>query len=68
VFKDQTGESPINYLINLRLEKAKNLLVSTESPIKSIAQAVGYKDAYYFSKLFKKYCGHSPCKFRAINK
>lgn len=68
VFKEQTGESPINYLINLRLEKAKNLLVSTESPIKSIAQAVGYTDAYYFSKLFKKYCGDSPCKFRAINK
>jgi len=68
VFKEKTGESPINYLINLRLEKAKDLLISTESQIKSIAQAVGYNDAYYFSKLFKKYYGHSPCKFRAINK
>ena len=68
VFKDKTGESPINYLINLRLEKAKDLLIATESPIKSIAQSVGYKDAYYFSKLFKKYYGDSPCKFRSINK
>ena len=68
VFKEKTGESPINYLINLRLEKAKDLLISTESPIKSIAQSVGYNDAYYFSKLFKKYYGDSPCKFRAINK
>lgn len=68
VFKEKTGESPINYLINLRLEKAKDLLISTESPIKAIAQSVGYKDAYYFSKLFKKYYEHSPCKFRSINK
>lgn len=68
VFKEKTGESPINYLINLRLEKAKDLLISTESPVKTIAQAVGYSDAYYFSKLFKKYYGNSPCKFRAINK
>ena len=68
VFKEKTGESPINYLINLRLEKAKDLLISTESPVKAIAQSVGYNDAYYFSKLFKKYYGHSPCKFRSINK
>lgn len=68
VFKEKTGESPINYLINLRLEKAKDLLISTESPIKSIAQAVGYSDAYYFSKLFKKYYGHSPYKYRLANK
>ena len=68
VFKEKTGESPINYLINLRLEKAKDLLISTESPVKAIAQSVGYIDAYYFSKLFKKYYRHSPCKFRSINK
>ena len=68
VFKEKTGESPINYLINLRLEKAKDLLISTESPVKAIAQSVGYSDAYYFSKLFKKYYGNSPCKFRLINK
>lgn len=67
VFKEKTGESPINYLINLRLEKARDLLMSTESPIKSIAQAVGYNDAYYFSKLFKKYYGYSPGKYRSIN-
>ncbi len=68
VFKEKTGESPINYLINLRLGKARNLLIYTESHVKSIAQSVGYKDAYYFSKLFKKYYGHSPCKFRSLNK
>lgn len=68
IFKDKIGDSPINYLINLRLEKAKNLLITTDFQIKSISQFVGYKDAYYFSKLFKKYYGYSPCKFRALNK
>lgn len=68
IFKERTGESPINYLINLRLERAKDLLISTELTIKIIAQSVGYKDAYYFSKLFKKYHGYSPSKFRLINK
>ncbi|GKX64792.1 AraC family transcriptional regulator [Inconstantimicrobium mannanitabidum] len=67
IFKDKTGESPINYLINLRLEKAKDLLASTELPIKAVAQSVGYKDAYYFSKLFKKYSCYSPSKYRSIN-
>ena len=66
-FKEKTGESPINYLINLRLEKAKNLLLTTEAPIKVIAHSVGYSDAYYFSKLFKKYYEYSPHKFRILN-
>lgn len=66
-FKEKTGESPINYLINLRLEKAKKLLLTTEMPIKVIAQSIGYSDAYYFSKLFKKYYNHSPYKYRVLN-
>lgn len=66
-FKEKTGESPINYLINLRLQKAKDLLLETEMPVKIIAQSVGYSDAYYFSKLFKKYYEYSPNKYRSIN-
>lgn len=64
LFKEVTGESPINYLINVRLRKAKKLLKKTDMSIKSISQSVGYSDAYYFSKLFKKYIGISPSKFR----
>ena len=66
-FKEMTGESPIKYLINLRLKKAENLLLTTKIPIKIIAQSVGYSDAYYFSKLFKKYYNYSPNKYRVIN-
>lgn len=65
IFKDETGESPINYLIKIRLEKAKEMLVSLKSDsVKEIATLVGYEDVYHFSKLFKKYYGMSPLHYR----
>lgn len=63
LFKEETGESPINYLIKIRMEKAKILLIKKELSIKEIANAVGYQDAYHFSKLFKKYTGISPSDY-----
>lgn len=65
IFKEETGESPINYLIKIRLEKAKSMLESDEPvSIKKIATSVGYDDAYHFSKLFKKYYGVSPLHYK----
>ena len=65
IFKEKTGDSPINYLIRIRLEKAKELLVSEENTsIKEIALKVGYEDVYHFSKLFKKHYGVSPLAYR----
>lgn len=65
IFKEETGESPINYLIKIRLEKAKDMLEASEAQsIKKIATTVGYDDAYHFSKLFKKYYGISPSHYR----
>lgn len=65
IFKEETGESPINYLIKIRLERAKEILSSSGSgSIKSIANEVGYEDVYHFSKLFKKYYGISPQHYR----
>jgi Transcriptional regulator containing an amidase domain and an AraC-type DNA-binding HTH domain len=65
IFKEETGESPINYLIKIRLEKAKDILQSKDSgSIKNIANQVGYEDVYHFSKLFKKYYGVSPLYYR----
>ena len=58
------GDSPINYLIRIRLSKAKELLESSKLSVKEISEAVGYKDPYYFSKLYKKYYGKSPSKTR----
>lgn len=65
IFKSEIGTTPINYLINMRMEKAKQLLtVNSDVSIQEIAQRVGYEDAYHFSKLFKKHYGESPTKYR----
>jgi AraC-like DNA-binding protein len=60
IFKEETGDSPINYLINVRLNKAHELLTEGRLSIASIAHDVGYEDAYYFSKLYKKHFGCPP--------
>lgn len=66
LFKSETGDTPINYLISLRMQKAKELLdQDPEKSIQSVAAAVGYEDAYHFSKLFKKYYGLSPLYYKA---
>jgi AraC-like DNA-binding protein len=64
IFKEEIGESPINYLIKIRLAKALELLKEGTLPIKAVAKYVGYDDAYHFSKLFKKYYGSPPSKFK----
>ncbi|MBS4957225.1 MAG: AraC family transcriptional regulator [Clostridium sp.] len=64
IFKEEIGDSPINYLIKIRLAKAEELLKDNTLPVKVIAKRVGYNDAYHFSKLFKKYYGVSPSSFR----
>lgn len=60
IFKDLTGVSPINYLIQIRLKKAHELLTTDDLTVKEVAKAVGYEDAYHFSKSFKKHFGTSP--------
>lgn len=66
LFKSETGDTPINYLISLRMEKAKELLDRNPSlSIQEAAAQVGYEDAYHFSKLFKKYFGLSPMYYKA---
>lgn len=66
LFKSETGDTPINYLIQLRLEKAKEILdTHPEQSIQQISASVGYDDAYHFSKLFKKHYGISPLYYRS---
>ncbi len=68
IFKEEIGDTPINYLIKIRLEHAKELLLSHPNlSIKEIASIVGYDDAYYFSKIFKKYYEYSPAEFKKRN-
>lgn len=65
IFKSETGDTPIRHLINIRLERARELLLQgSEMSVQEVAAAVGYDDAYHFSKLFKKYYGKSPSQIR----
>ena len=66
-FKRITGKSPNQYLLDLRLEKAKYLLVMTTLNISEIGYQTGFDSIFYFSKLFKKKYSCSPKKYRADN-
>ena len=67
IFKSETGIAPIRHLINIRLEKAKEMLEGGyEGSIQEVAALVGYDDAYHFSKLFKKRYGISPSQARRL--
>lgn len=66
-FKDITGLSPIQYLTDIRINKAKNLLLKSNLSISEISYIVGYINPLYFSRIFKKYTGHSPSIFRSQN-
>lgn len=62
IFKKITGKSPINYLINIRIQKAKELLMDGHT-ISEVTSAVGFTDVFYFSKCFKKCEGMPPSRF-----
>lgn len=64
LFNDYIGQNFIDYLTNLRIQSAKNLLKSTDLKIYEIADRVGYRDAYYFSTAFKKIVGINPTDYR----
>lgn len=64
VFKKETGQSYVNYLTEVRLKKAVELLNETDDKTYMIAQKVGYQEQNYFSYVFKKKYGVSPTKYR----
>jgi two-component system, response regulator YesN len=65
IFTKCTGENPSKYLMNLRINKAKNLLSNDKDlSIKDVGNLVGYPNQYYFSRIFKICTGKSPAKFR----
>ena len=64
IFKEETGYSLKDYLIQIRMEKSADLLTSTTFHISEIANAVGFPDALAFSKAFKKHFSQSPSNYR----
>ncbi|WP_160677111.1 AraC family transcriptional regulator [Clostridium sp. C8-1-8] len=63
-FNNLIGTTPWNYLTKIRLEKAVELMLREDSSIDIIAKKVGFSGENYFSKVFRKYLGTSPGRFR----
>lgn len=65
-FKSYSGIAPHQYLLQLKIEKAKTLLADHSKQIKEIALDLNFKSSFYFSKLFKEKTGLSPEQFRKM--
>ena len=63
-FKNKMGIRPSDYLANLRMEQARELLVTTNMLIREISLSVGYEDDHVFTRRFKKYTGKTPGQYR----
>ena len=63
LFRQQTGKTAGQYLLSLRMEKARALLTYTDAPVSRVAEQVGYTDLSAFSRRFSAYFGQSPRNF-----
>ena len=63
-FKKITKSTPMQYIISLRIKSAMNLLENTDYSIVQVAEAVGYDNPLYFSRIFKKNTGMSPSDYK----
>ncbi|MFO7446673.1 MAG: AraC family transcriptional regulator [Ignavibacteriaceae bacterium] len=64
MFRHYTGLAPTQYFLQLKLNKAKELVIGTSLSIKQISVMLGFESQYYFSKIFKKKTGMSPIQLR----
>src|SRR5690606_16268914 len=63
-FARAPGVTPREYVQTLRLEEAKHLLETSEVPVEEVAQQVGYEDASFFGRLFRRKVGLTPAQYR----
>lgn len=64
LFKNATGYSPWQYVINLRLELGRRMLAGSDSSMREISERLGFSSAFHFSAAFKKVYGTSPARWR----
>lgn len=65
MFKQATNENFIDYLMKIRMEKAKKLIEEKDKSLSEIGNMVGYSNSKYFGKLFKNYTGYTPTEYKA---
>lgn len=64
IFTAELGVAPKNYILSAKLRHAAELLRMTDLKLQAIAMSLGFENQYYFSKIFKKYCGIGPAAYR----
>lgn len=64
LFRKEVGQSPLQYQLERRLVRAKNLLASSDLPIQEIADALGFNSTWYFSHFFSRHARQSPAAYR----
>lgn len=64
IFKKDFGQTPYQYLLNLKISAAEELLITSVKPVKEIAFSLGFSDEYYFSNIFKQKSGLAPRNYR----
>jgi AraC family transcriptional regulator len=68
LFRMAYGNSPHQYIQQLRIEKARSILSRTDTPISDVADALGFVNSQSFSRLFAQRMGVSPTAYRALTK
>jgi transcriptional regulator GlxA family with amidase domain len=63
-FRAATGRSAIDYVVELRVEEAKQILETSDMPVEDVAWEVGYQDPAAFRRMFRKLSGTSPNDYR----
>lgn len=64
VFREVMGQSPRDYQVTARIDRARQLLSESSLTVSQIADALGYRDVYFFSRQFKQRTGRSPTQYR----
>ncbi|MBU4198996.1 MAG: AraC family transcriptional regulator [Verrucomicrobia bacterium] len=65
-FKNHSRHSPIQHILNARIEKAKTLLTGDDLRIKEVADRCGFENTFYFSRFFRKLTGYTPSQYTAL--
>jgi AraC-like DNA-binding protein len=67
-FRAVRGVTPVAYLRNIRLQKARELLTETDNTLQTIAEQSGYRSAFYLSRVFSNHTGQSPSSYRRASR